>query len=239
MANAKRIGNRIGNSIWDHVGKVFVAGILVVAPLLVTYLILRLLFNVIDDALQPFASRIFQHRIPGLGIGLLLFLLYFAGLLSLNVLGKRLVGFGHDAFSKTPFIRAVYSTAKGVTESIFGEQARSFKRVVLIEYPAKDIWAMGFLTALSHDEKGNALAFVYIPHPPTPQSGWLAIFPLQDVRETNMTVQDAMRLIFSVGTIVPVTIRTKAFTLDKAGELEGKSASDFGNPQPMPPSPQP
>ena len=237
MARAKR--GSLGSSIWSHLGKVFVAGILVIAPVLVTYLILRLAFNVIDDALQPFASRIFQHRIPGLGIGLLVLLLYFAGLLSLNVLGKRIVGLGHDAISKAPFIRAVYSTARGVTESVFGEQAQSFKRVVLVEYPTKDIWAMGFLTATSRNEKGNPLAFVYIPHPPTPQSGWLAIFPLREVRETDLSVQDAMKLIFSIGTVVPATIKTKPLGADQLGPLEGKLANGQGGPpiQPAPPTP--
>ncbi|HGE69960.1 TPA: DUF502 domain-containing protein, partial [Candidatus Poribacteria bacterium] len=166
-----------------------VAGLLFLLPIAITYLVLRFLFNTIDGVIYPaiqqilmyFAPRLARNLPRGTGIVILLILVYFIGLLGSNILGKWVGKFIQRLFLRVPIVGVIYSTAKQLIESFSGEGTTGFKRVVMIEYPRTNCWAIGFLTNLANDENGEQMALVYIPTTPTPNSGWLAIVPIEDV----------------------------------------------------------
>jgi len=182
------------------------AGILVLVPLIITYWILGILFRNIDGILASAVERAYGRHIPGLGILALIVLIYVVGLFGRNVLGRRIVQFGQKALLRVPVIRAIYSPSKQLIESFAGDGATGFKRVVIIEYPRHETWAIGFLTGVTTDESGKSLAVIYIPTAPTPNSGWVAILPASDVYDTDMTVSEAMSMVLSGGIITPPQI---------------------------------
>ncbi len=194
-------------SVNINVRRTFIAGLLVMVPLVITYVVLRLAFEAVDGLVQPVVEAILHVRIPGLGILVLIALIFVAGLLSLNFLGRWLITMSNETLARAPLVRTVHSVARQITESVFGTQAKGFQRVVMIEYPKPGIWAIGFLTATTLDGEGKTLAFVYMPHPPTPQSGWLAVVPIEAIYDTDLSIQDAMKILFSVATVVPDQIK--------------------------------
>jgi len=144
---------------------------------MLTYLVLRLLSDVIDGVLQPGIEAFFTRRIPGLGAVILVLLVYAIGLLGAFFLGKQLIRLAQNALLKVPIIGVVYSSAKQLIESFSGSGETGFKRVVVIEYPRASVWTIGFLTGTTTDERSQPMALVYIPTAPTPNSGWIAILP--------------------------------------------------------------
>jgi len=194
-----------------------VAGLLFLLPIAITYLVLRFLFNTIDGVIYPaiqqilmyFAPRLARNLPRGTGIVILLILVYFIGLLGSNILGKWVGKFIQRLFLRVPIVGVIYSTAKQLIESFSGEGTTGFKRVVMIEYPRTNCWAIGFLTNLANDENGEQMALVYIPTTPTPNSGWLAIVPIEDVYDTDLSVQEAMRMVLSGGTVSPQELKKR------------------------------
>jgi uncharacterized membrane protein len=193
--------------IAGHFTRTLGAGLLLLVPVGITYLVLKFLFDAIDGILQPGIVALLGRRIPGLGAVIIVFLVYLAGLLGAVVIGKQLIRLGQSILLKVPIINTVYSSAKQLIESFSGSSSTGFKRVVMLEYPRTGCWTIGFLTALTRDEHDNTMAIVYIPTAPTPQSGWVAVVPVRDVYDTQMTVQEAMRLVFSGGIVAPTQIR--------------------------------
>jgi len=207
----KRTGKlTIGRKLTGHFTRTLGAGLLILVPLMISYLVLKLLFDAIDGVLQPGIEALFDRKIQGLGAVILVILVYLVGLIGAFFLGKRLIRLTQNLLLKVPIISAVYSSAKQLIESFSGSSATGFKRVVVIEYPRTGTWTIGFFTGTSSDENGNPLALVYIPTAPTPNSGWVAILPAQDVYDTDMSVQEALRVVLSGGIAAPPQIRKKA-----------------------------
>ncbi|MSP78808.1 MAG: DUF502 domain-containing protein [Dehalococcoidia bacterium] len=196
-----------------HFRGTLVAGLLLLVPVVITYVMLSLLFNTIDGILQPAVKPIVGRRIPGLGLVILVLLIYVVGLIGANFIGKSLVDRAQHTLLKIPIIRAVYKPAKLLVESLSGEGPTGFKRVVLIEYPRIGTWTMGFLTSTTKSETGAMLAIVYIPTAPTPQSGWVAIMPADQVYDTNLSVPEAMNLVLSGGIVSPARVAKKPLVL--------------------------
>jgi uncharacterized membrane protein len=146
------------------------------------------------------------------GIAVLVVFIYVMGLVGANVLGKKLIYWGQQLLLKFPIVNFVYSAAKELIESFSGQRTTGLKRVVMIEYPRADVWAIGFLTSTTIDEKGRVLGMVYIPTAPTPNSGWVAILPMEQVYDTDLSVPIAMRMVLSGGIVTPPQIRKKTAT---------------------------
>ncbi len=182
------------------------SGLLVVLPLGLAYLILKFLFDAIDGALQPGISAAFGREIPGLGLVALAIAIYVAGLLTMNWIGRALLDLAKRALLKIPFVGSVYGSARQLVESFSGTGETGFKRVVMIEYPRKESWTIGFLTGTTTDQLGEKLAIVYVPTAPTPNSGWVALVPMGEVRDTDLTVQAALKMVLSGGISSPPTI---------------------------------
>lgn len=209
--------------ILNAIRRNIVAGLFFLLPIAITYLVLRFLFNTIDGVIYPAIQQLLMNFNPrwarnlprGAGIVILLIVVYLVGLLGSNIFGRWVGKFIQKLFLRVPFVGIIYSTAKQLIESFSGEGTTGFKRVVMVEYPRTNCWAIGFLTNLATDENGKQLALVYIPTTPTPNSGWLTVVPIENVYDTDLSVQDAMRMVLSGGTVAPQELKKRpAFQTD-------------------------
>lgn len=206
-----------------HLRNRFAAGLLLLVPLILTYWVLRLVFDFLDGLLSPAIELWFGRQIIGVGLIALLIVIYIAGLVAASVFGLRLIGRLQRVLLSIPIVRTIYSATKRLVESFSGSPVTGFKRVVAIEYPRNGIWTIGFLTSLNTDENARPMAVVYIPTAPMPNSGWVAVLSVDQVYDTDMTIQDAMQMVLSGGIVAPERISKRPLV---ANEI--KNESDVG-----------
>ncbi len=190
-----------------HLSRAIGAGLLVVVPVGLTYMVLKFLFDILDGLLSPAITAAWGRDIPGAGLVLLAALVYFAGVLTMHGLGRRLLSIPIGLLGRLPVVGTVYGMAKQLIESFSGTGNTGFKRVVMIEYPRKECWTIGFLTGTTKNHLGEEFALIYVPTAPTPNSGWVAVLPIKDVRDTDLTVPAALRMVLSGGITVPPRIK--------------------------------
>jgi len=215
MKNSKE--RSFGKKIVSSIRRNIVTGLLFLLPIAITYMVLQFLFNTIDGVVRPtvqeLLNRIYPRLgnkvVPGAGIIILVIFVYLAGLLGSNIFGRWLGKFIQRFFLRVPIVSVIYSTVKQLVESFGGEGSTGFKRVVLFEYPRTGCWTIGFLTNFTKDENNKLMALIYIPTAPTPNSGWLSIVPVEDVYDTDLSVQEAMRIVLSGGTVAPQYLKKR------------------------------
>jgi uncharacterized membrane protein len=190
----------------------FVAGILVWLPLGLTVLLLRVLIGLMDRTLlllpQEFRPEaLLGIAIPGLGVILTIVLLFLTGLLAANFVGRRFVGGWESLMERIPVVRSIYSGAKNFAEIVFSDSGSAFKKVLLVEYPRKGIYSITFQTATELGELqgrlGEEVVSCFVPTTPNPTSGFIIIVPKKDVIELDMEVDEAVRLVMSLGVVIP------------------------------------
>lgn len=192
--------------VWSHIKKYFLSGVLVVVPIILTYLVLRLLFNAVDSILQPLIEHFFGINIPGLGIIATILLVFAVGIITRNLLGSQLVDIWDGIMEKMPVIRPIYSASKQLLEAMTSTGGGSFKEVVLIEHPRKGLYALGFIAQRTTMNSGGAareMVTVFIPSTPTPMSGTVVIVPVDDVIWLDMTVEAGLSYVVSGGVALP------------------------------------
>lgn len=193
-----------------HVRRRLVAGVLLTIPLIATYLILKTVFLFLDGLLQPVFERFLGYNIPGAGLVAFLVLVYGIGLVGGNATGRAVISLGQDVLLRIPVINSVYRTSKQLVDTLAGNDAdgNEPKRVVLVEVPeGSGYWALGFHTGTALDSvSGRQMAVIYVPTAPMPNSGWLALVPLDRVYATDIKVADAMRFVVSGGVLAPERI---------------------------------
>lgn len=192
-----------------HVKTSFTTGLLVLVPVVLTYVVLRFVFDLIDGVLQPEIESLLGRRVPGLGLLALAVVVYVVGLVGNQVLGRKLIGLGQRFLLRLPLVNTVYASARELIESFAGQGPTGFKRVVAFESPRPGVWTIGFLTGLTQDEQGRWQGIIYVPTAPTPNSGWMNILPTEDVYDTDLDVPTAMRLVLSGGIVAPAAIRKR------------------------------
>lgn len=189
-----------------------IAGLLVWLPIVATVLVVRFLLGLMDQTLLllPRSLRpeaLFGVSIPGFGALLALLLLLATGLLVTNIIGRSLVRAWEDLLNRIPFVRAVYSGVKSFSTTILSNSGNSFKKVLLIEYPRAGFWSVGFQTAsdvrLSSAQGPEPLVCVFIPTTPNPTSGFIVLVPRSQAIELDMTVDSAMKMIVTLGVVMP------------------------------------
>ena len=185
----------------------FVTGVRVLAPFIITYVVFRFLYNFAADIFQPLFVDWFGYRIPGLGLGVLILGPIVVGALALYLAGGRPILAVEGWVARIPVIGPVFATARQFVTAFGGSADPGFQRVVEIEYPRRGVWTLGFLTHQLEHEDGSEVAAVYIPTAPTPNTGYLALVPAEDVRDTDLSIGDAMRTFVSVGVAAPHRIR--------------------------------
>jgi len=179
----------------------FLAGVLVVVPIIVAIYILRWLFLAIDGILQPAAQYLLGYTIPGLGIAITIAVIYLTGVIATSVVGKRFIGYIESLLARVPLFRYLYTSIKQIMESFTTSGQSRFLQVVLVEFPKKGMRAIGFVTRESRTESGEKLLSVFIPTSPNPTSGYLEIVKEGDVIRTNISVDDALKVVLSAGKV--------------------------------------
>ncbi len=201
-------------SIVSNLRRILLAGLLVLAPISLTIYIMFHLFQFLDGMLRDsvmrfLAVRVFHTQqeitIPGLGILALLALLFITGVLTRNYLGKRLIRAGEFIMGRIPIINKLYTAIREISEAILAEKREIFKKVVLFEYPRRGMYSIGFYT---QDTSGPVqeriqedVVSVFLPTTPNPTSGYLLFIPKDSVSELDISVEDALKLIISGGSI--------------------------------------
>ena len=179
----------------------FITGILVVVPIVAAILILRWLFFTFDNMLQPVAQSLLGYTIPGLGLGITVVLIYLAGVVATNVIGRRLIRYGESLLARVPLFRYLYTGIKQILQSVATPREGGFLQVVLVEFPKKGMRAIGFVTSESRVESGEKLLNVFIPTSPNPTSGYLEIVRESDIIKTDISVDDALKMVLSAGKV--------------------------------------
>ena len=195
-----------------HLRRYLVAGLLVWIPLGVTILILKVLISLMDKSLllipqQYRPEEWLGFSVPGLGLILTLLVLLVTGLLAANIVGRSMVGLWESLLDRIPVVRSVYSAAKNFTEIVFSDSGQSFKKVLLIEYPRKGIYSLAFQTATNLGEvqgrMGEQMVCTFVPTTPNPTSGYIIIVPKKDIIELDMEIDEALKMIISLGVVIP------------------------------------
>lgn len=192
----------------------FIAGLLTVVPLSITVYVISLLLKNADRVLNLIPNR-FDPRahlpfpLPGLGAVLVILTILTIGILVKNYVGGRIVDFGEKIVYQIPLVRPIYSAVKQLLTAIFSAPAGSFKRVVLVEYPRKGIYAIAFVTGVAwgevQDMTRERVINVFLPTTPNPTSGFYLLIPEKDTIPLEMGVEDAFKLIISGGLVGPET----------------------------------
>jgi uncharacterized membrane protein len=189
-----------------------VAGLLVWVPLGITLLVVRLLVSWLDGTLQliPEAYRpetLLGFHIPGLGVVVSLLIVFVTGVLVANLFGRSLISMWEHLLARIPLVRSVYSGAKQLAETMFSEAGQSFRKVLLIEFPRKGLWTLAFQTGVDVGEAqrktGHDVINVYVPTTPNPTGGYFVMVPREDVIELEMSVDDGLKMLMSMGAVVP------------------------------------
>ncbi len=197
----------------------FFAGVFVAAPIAITVVIVLWLISVIDNRVKPLippALNIESYTdfaIPGFGVLVAIILLTLLGAITTNLLGRSAVGFSDRLLSRIPVVRNIYSLFKQLFDTIQSSNQSSFRDMVLVEYPKRGTWALGFVTAPIKGEIKAKLPdgymSVFVPTTPNPTSGFYMFVPRDEVIDLDMTVEDGAKMIVSVGMVVPDSIDTK------------------------------
>jgi uncharacterized membrane protein len=179
----------------------FLAGILIVVPIIIAILVLVWLFNYIDNIAQPVAKSLTGRTIPGLGFGIMVLLIYLTGLVATSLIGKRLIRYGESLLARVPMFRYIYTSIKQIMEAFAAPRESGFLQVVLVEFPKQGMRVIGFVTSESRVESGENLLNVFIPTSPNPTSGYLEIVRESDIIRTNISIDDALKMVLSGGKV--------------------------------------
>ena len=188
----------------------FLAGILVTSPILITAYVTWMIITFIDTqvaGLLPDSldfTKQLPHQIPGLGLIISIFTITIIGALTPGFIGRTLLKAGERVLDKMPVVRTIYGAIKQIMETVMSTNSESFREVVLVEYPRKSIWVIGFVTGETKGEvqslNKSQLINIFIPTTPNPTSGFLLMFPIEDVIYLNMSFEEASKFIVSAGT---------------------------------------
>ncbi len=183
----------------------FIAGIIVSVPALVSVLVIAWIFRTIDDFLSPVYEGVFHRHIYGIGFVSAVCIIFMLGMISTNVIGKKVIRAVERSLMNVPVLKSVYSPIKSVMDSF--SNSASFKKFVIIEYPRKGVFAFGFLTkehAIKMHEDGTSLdlAAIYIPTNNL-YLGEVALFKQEDIFHTGIPVEDGVKIVLSGGIATP------------------------------------
>jgi uncharacterized membrane protein len=187
----------------------FLSGLLLVAPIAITYLVLQSIFVYLDNLLLPYFRPYFGGWIPpGIGILIVIFGILLIGILVTNFVGNYIVRQGEKLLFKIPIAKTIYTSVKQILSTFSFSQQGSFKKVVLVEYPKENIWSVGFVNGgIIHPASGKNLYSILILTSINPASGFFIMVPIEHVIELHITVEEAMKWIVSGGIITPNQFR--------------------------------
>jgi uncharacterized membrane protein len=192
-----------------------IAGMIAIAPITVTALVIWWIFVTVDGLLGQFLYPVLPFPIPGLGLVTLLLILFLVGWAAERAIGSRVADGWHSLLDRIPVTRRIYRAANRIVRTVFAEESRPFKTVVLVEYPSPGRWAIGFLAGSAPQAIRASVpdaVSVFMPTTPNPTTGFLIILPRSLVRELPMTVDQAFTYILSAGAATPEELRAAGDT---------------------------
>ncbi|HYD93737.1 MAG TPA: DUF502 domain-containing protein [Noviherbaspirillum sp.] len=192
--------------------KYFVTGLLILVPLAITLWVLNLIISTMDQSLLLLPERwrpaaVLGFHLPGMGAILTLLFVFFTGLLTRNFIGKQIVHAWERLLTRIPVVNSIYSSVKQVSDTLFSSSGNAFRKAVLVQYPREGSWTIAFLTGVPGGDVKNHLLgdyiSVYVPTTPNPTSGFFLMMPRADTIELDMTVDEALKYIVSMGVVAP------------------------------------
>lgn len=205
--------NKPGLTLAGRLRAYFLAGILITAPIALTFYLAWLFLRFIDHSITPLIPERYNPEtylpfaVPGLGLVILVVFLTLVGALTANFVGRYLHRFFERLLARMPVIRSIYGASKQIFETVFSQRSNAFREAVLIEYPRKGIWTIALITGRTRGELAGAadseMVNVFVPTTPNPTSGFLLFVPRKDVIPLAMTVEDAIKLVISGGIVAP------------------------------------
>lgn len=191
--------------------RTFVAGLAVVLPLFLTFLILKVLVRSLDGVLAPVVEAIWGREIPLLGAVVTLLLILLVGALTTNIVGRKLVEMGDRLLLHIPIVRNVYAASKQFLDAFTLPSKKAFRQVVMVEFPRPGVYALGFLTGGDEGEFRDVLpepmVKVFVPTAPNPTGGYVILVPQKEITLLTMSVEEGLKLIVSGGILVPPRVR--------------------------------
>lgn len=207
---------KIFSNLQHKVRNIFLAGIFTVIPIAVTFLVLSFVFTKVEPIFQPMVIRIIDlvpflkgrvTYIPGFGIAMTVIVIFLVGLFVTNIIGQKMVKLGERILEKIPIVRSVYSSSKQFMQAASLTSRDGFRKVILVEYPRKGLWVVGFVTCENKGETqlltNEDVVNVFIPTTPNPTSGFLLLVPKKDIIPLSMTVEEGLKLVVSGGIVTP------------------------------------
>jgi uncharacterized membrane protein len=198
--------------IFKHLRTKIFAGILVILPLGITFFILKFVFNTLDSILDPLMPRLTvylfnrEYLIPGLGIIGFFLLLYLFGVIATNVLGRKLVNWADRLFTNIPVVKNIYLSSKQLTDAFSATRKGSFRQAVFVEFPQEGNYVIGFVTNELIDLERQTKVTVFVPTAFVPPQGFLLFLPKEKILPSQLTIEEAIKAIMSVGIVTPHTL---------------------------------
>ncbi len=197
-------------TVWEILRNTFGRGVVVLVPVVITLWVLNILFTAVDGIISPIFDRILGQHIPGLGFVSMLILILIVGAISRNLIGRSLFGIFERVIASIPLARTIYSAMKDLIGAFrMGGKGKSFRQVVMLEYPRPGLFTIGFVTnelIITGDKTPGQMISVYIPNPPNPTSGMMILVPREDVRTLEMSVEEGLKLVLSGGIVTTGTL---------------------------------
>ncbi|TVT57202.1 MAG: DUF502 domain-containing protein [Azoarcus sp. PHD] len=194
--------------------KYFITGLLIWIPLTITFMVLAWIINTLDQILLwlPTGSQprdVLGFNIPGIGVLASLLIVFFTGLVAANVLGQKVVQLWEGILARIPVVKSIYYSVKQVSDTLFSSSGQAFRKALLVQYPRQGSWTIAFLTGKPGGDAAKHLegdfVSVYVPTTPNPTSGFFLMMPKEDVIELEMSVDEALKYIISMGVVSPPT----------------------------------
>ena len=192
--------------------KYFVTGLLIWIPLVITFVVLAWIITTLDQILLlvPPTFRpdaLLGFHVPGIGVVVSLVVIVATGLAAANFVGQRMVRFWESLLSRIPVVKSIYYSVKQVSDTLLSSNGQAFRKALLIQYPHQGIWTIAFQTGKPGGDAarhlGDDFVSVYVPTTPNPTSGFFLMLPRKDAIELDMSVDDALKYIISMGVVAP------------------------------------
>jgi uncharacterized membrane protein len=199
--------------------KYFITGLLVLVPLVITLWVLNLIISTLDRSLlllppelQP--EALFGFHLPGFGTVVTLLIVLLTGLITRNIIGNRLLTLWELLLQRIPVVNSIYSSVKQVSDTLFSSSGNAFRKALLVQYPREGAWTIAFQTGVPGGDVKNHLhgeyVSVYVPTTPNPTSGFFLMYRRTDVIELEMSVDEALKYIVSMGVVAPPAKKSAA-----------------------------
>jgi uncharacterized membrane protein len=192
--------------------KYFVTGLLILVPLAITAWVLKTIIGALDQSLlllpeQWRPEAVFGFHVPGIGTILTLLIVFLTGVATRNFVGKQVVYLWESLLVRIPIVKTIYSSVKQVSDTLFSSSGNAFRKALLVQYPHQGSWTIAFQTGVPGGDVTNHLVgdyvSVYVPTTPNPTSGFFLMMRRADTVELNMTVDEALKYIVSMGVVAP------------------------------------